>query len=437
MTKLSGVILGMALAGLVFASFGAGAAENSRATFTKDVLPILQQSCIACHREGGNDIAGMIAPMSLRTYAEVRPWSKAILKAVKSGKMPPWDATAEFNGVFLNERTITPEEVATIERWVDSGAARGNPSDAPAPLDLPANNGWNIGEPDLVIKLPEPYWVSDEVRDIQPSFSVAITEEQLPENRWLRAIEWKADSAVVHHIVGGSTAPGDIEFPDGSNRQSLGSIAPGEDPTIYPEGYGKILHKGATIRFGMHYHKEPGPGTGTWDQSMIGFRFWDPEKDPPVTHQVHWNGISTRGYEVPPGAKNWQVGAARTFDAATTILSFHPHMHLRGQDMKYVAFYADGTQETLLDVPAYDYDWQTNYIFEEPKLVPAGTRIEIFGHYDNSADNERNPDATIPVRGGALTTDEMFIGFISYTNTEPLTAEEVEANIHPSATGTD
>ncbi len=133
MTKLSGVTLGMALAVMVFGSFGADAAENSRVTFTKDVLPILQQSCIQCHREGGNDIAGMIAPMSLRTYTEVRPWSKAILKAVTSGQMPPWDTTVEFNGVFSNERTITPEDVATIERWVETGAARGNPSDAPAP----------------------------------------------------------------------------------------------------------------------------------------------------------------------------------------------------------------------------------------------------------------------------------------------------------------
>ena len=437
MTKLSGATLGMAFAVMVLGSFGVDAAENSRVTFTKDVLPILQQSCIECHREGGNNIAGMIAPMSLRTYAEVRPWSKAILKAVTSGDMPPWDATSEFNGVFSNERTITPEEVATIERWVETGAARGNPSDAPAPLDLQENNGWNIGEPDLVIRLPEPYWVADEVQDIQPRFMVEITEEQLPESRWLRAIEWKADSAVVHHIVGGSTPPGDIEFPDGSNRQSLGSIAPGEDPTIYPEGYGKILHKGSTIRFGMHYHKEPGPGTGMWDQSMIGFRFWDPEKDPPVTHQVHWNGISARGYEVPPGVKKWQVGAARTFDVATTILSFHPHMHLRGHDMKYVAYYPDGTQETLLDVPAYNYDWQTNYIFAEPKLMPAGTRVEIFGHYDNSVDNERNPDATVPVRGGALTTDEMFIGFISYTNTDSMTAEEIAGHLDSPSTGTD
>ena len=135
--------------------------------------------------------------------------------------------------------------------------------------------------------------------------------------------------------------------------------------------------------------------------------------------------------------KKWQVGAARTFDVATTILSFHPHMHLRGHDMKYVAYYPDGTQETLLDVPAYNYDWQTNYIFAEPKLMPAGTRVEVFGHYDNSVDNERNPDPTIPVRGGALTADEMFIGFISYTNTDSMTAEEIAGHLDSPSTGTD
>jgi len=435
MTKLRGAVLGLAILGMAF-SFTATAAD-SRVTFTKDILPILQQACVECHRESGNNIAGMVAPMSLRTYQEVRPWSKAILKAVTTGSMPPWDATAEFNGHFSNERVISPEQVALIEQWVNSGAPQGRPQDAPAPLELEAHNGWNIGEPDLIVKMPEPYWVADDVEDVQPSFVAEISEEQLPENRWLRSIEWKADSPVVHHIVGGSTAPGNVEFADGSSRQSLGSIAPGEDPTIYPEGYGKMLHKGSSIRFGMHYHKEPGPGTGVWDQSMIGFRFWDEEKDPVVEHQVHWNGISARGYEIPPGVEEWQVGAARTFPAATTLLSYHPHMHLRGQDMKYVAHYPDGTTETLLDVPAYNYDWQTNYILAEPKHLPAGTRVEVTGHYDNSTNNERNPDPATSVRGGAKTTDEMFIGFISYTNTAPLTAEEIQQQLSAGTTGTD
>ncbi len=402
-------------------------ANAEQVTFTKDVLPILQKNCVACHREAGNEIAGMVAPMSLRSYKEVRPWSKAILRQVKTRQMPPWDASAEFNGHFSNERTITDEEIATIEAWVESGAQRGRPQDAPEPVTFETNNGWNIGEPDLVIYIPEPYWVDDDVEDVQPRFTVEISEEQLPRNRWLRAIEWRADSEVVHHMVGGSTPPGDVEFPDGTNRQSLGSIAPGEDPTIYPEGYGKVLHKGSTIRFGMHYHKEPGPGTGLWDQSMIGFRYWDEKNDPPVHHQVHWNGISARHYEIPPNAAEWAVGTARTFEKATTILSFHPHMHLRGADMKYTAYYPDGTSEVLLDVPAYNYDWQTNYIYAEPKHVPAGTRIEIEGHYNNSTENELNPDSNLVVSPGGKTTDEMFIGFISYTDTDPISREDSAA----------
>lgn len=422
--------LGVACAVLAAGSVGA----QERVTFTKDVLPILQQQCIACHRVGGNNVAGMVAPMAFTTYEEVRPWSKAILRAIKQGKMPPWSAAPEFDGVFHNERRLTPEQIATIERWVETGAPRGNPEDAPPPIEFPESNGWNIGEPDLVIYMPEPYWVADEVDDLNISFETVIKDEELPRNRWLRAIEWRADSDVVHHIVGGSTAPGDVKFPDGSSSQSLGSIAPGEDPTIYPEGYGKILHKGSTIRFGMHYHKEPGPGTGVWDRSMIGFRFWDEEKDPPVTRQVHWNGISGFDFEIPPGYEKWPMGVARVFENDTTILSLHPHMHLRGMSMKYTAYYPDGTNEVLLDVPAYDYNWQINYVYDQPKLIPAGTRIEVTGTYNNSSSNPSNPDPTRPIRNGSSTDKhEMFIGFISYCDTKPMTIEESRRHLELGA----
>ncbi len=403
-------------------------ASAQQVTYTKDVLPILQEKCISCHRENGHNIAGMVAPMSFTSYREVRPWAKAIVKAITTKQMPPWGATPEYNGHFLNERVLTAEQANIIERWVEAGAPRGNPEDAPAPMGFPDHDGWNIGIPDLVVYLPEPYYVDDEVSDLNTSFVTEISEDLLPENKWLRSIEWRAGSDVVHHIVGGSVSPGEITLPDGTNFQSLGSIAPGEDPTIYPEGYGKILHKGSSIRFGMHYHKEPGPGTGTWDYSMIGFRFWDPEKDPPVKHQVHWNGISARGYEIPPGHAEWPVGTSRTFKNDTTILSLHPHMHLRGRDMKYVAFFPDGTQETILDVPTYDYDWQINYTYAEPRRVPAGTRIEVQGHYNNSTSNVRNPDPTAPIHGGETSDKhEMFIGFISYCDTNEFSAEESAA----------
>ena len=365
-------LMGLALLlALCTCATGALAADQSTpVTFTKDVLPILQEHCQTCHRPGGDNVAGMVAPMSLMTYAETRPWAKAIARNVQSGKMPPWFASEEQNGVFHNERTLPKEHIETLVAWVNTGTKRGRPNDAPAPIEFHGSDGWLAGTPDLVVTLPEPYFVPDDADDLYVTFvTEPLTAEELPYDRWLKAIEWRGDSEVVHHMVGSATVPG----PDGvDQRFELGSIAPGEEATEFPEGYGKLLRKGSKIHFNMHYHKEAGPGTGKWDQSTVGFQFWDEADDPPVVHPVHRNGITNRFFEIPPGHPAWEVGASRTFDADTTILSLHPHMHLRGKDARYVAFYPDGTQETLLDVPYFDFNWQLDYSFNEPKLVPAG-----------------------------------------------------------------
>jgi hypothetical protein len=157
---------------------------------------------------------------------------------------------------------------------------------------------------------------------------------------------------------------------------------------------------------------------------MVGFRFWDRDKDPRITHPVERNGIMNTSFEIPPGHSNWVVGASKTFNVGTTILSLHPHMHLRGKDAEYIAHYPDGTQETLVTVPNFDFNWQLDYFYNEPKKVPAGTRVEFTVHYDNSADNKYNPDHTISMGWGGPTTSEMMIGYISYTNTEPLAPPE-------------
>lgn len=415
MRPLSWGVNALAAAAMTAPAFAAEDAAR-RVTFTKDVLPIFQENCVICHRPGGANIAGMVAPMSLTDYEEARPWAKAIEQVVTEKVMPPWYASEEFSGHFQNERGLTDAEIATLVRWVRSGAPRGNPNDAPPPLEFEDTGGWVAGQPDLVIKLPEPYWVKDEVTDEYAYFTAEISKEQLPEDRWLRSVEWRPDSKVVHHIVGSEIyADADGE----PMRQSLGSIAPGEEPHVFPPGYGKKLRAGSKIYFSMHYHKEPGEGTGAWDQSMVGFRFWDQETDPPVRHNMIWRGISNGTFEIPPGENHWEVGAAITFDEDTLIHSLHPHMHLRGKDAKYVAVYPDGRREPLLFVPKWDFDWQLDYSYAEPKLVPAGTRVEFLAHYDNSTENEANPDATIPVRWGGPTTDEMMIGFIHYCAAEP------------------
>ena len=409
---------GILLFGAAIQTGAADDASNQRVTFYKDILPVIQENCQICHRPGGDNIAGLVAPMTFMSYQEVRPWAKSIRQVVLDRQMPPWDATRETEGLFANERTLTDEEIQLFSRWVSQGSVAGLPENAPPVKVFDSSEGWVIGKPDLIISLPEPYFVADEVEDIQPRFTFKITKEMLPEPRWLQAIEYKPDSEAVHHITGRATAPAIDGHPE--EVFSLGSIAAGEDPTIYPEGFGNLLRSGTEISVSMHYHKEVGPGTGLWDQSSIGFKFHPEGVE--IRHKVNWNGISNGGFEIPPGHENWEVGAARTFEKDTLFLSIHPHMHYRGKDMKYTAFYPDGTQEVLLDVDRYEYEWQTNYIYKEPKLIPAGTRVEVRAHYDNSEIRQ----ALVPklninraVSFGAASTDEMMVPFIAWTYIEP------------------
>ena len=418
---------------LVLVTASAGAAE--RVTFTKDILPILQENCQVCHRPGGDNIAGMVAPMSLMTYQEVRPWAKAIARAVHSKQMPPWDATDETAGVFANERTLSDEEIATVSTWVETGAARGNAQDAPEPIEFEDTGGWLIGEPDLYVRMPEAYWVADDVQDIQPRIEFTVTEEMLPEARWLQAIEYKPDSEVVHHITGRATAPATDAHEE--ETFTLGSIAAGEDPTIYPEGFGNLMRPGTEVSLSMHYHKETGAGTGVWDQSGIGFKFHP--KGTEIKHKVSWNIVGNYTFEIPPGHSNWEVGGGRIFEKDTVLLSIHPHMHYRGKDMKYTAYYPDGTEEVLLNVDRYEYEWQTNFLYSTPKILPAGTLVEVTSHFDNSETiKELVPKLNIEraVSFGAPSTDEMMNPFLSWTYVEPEEADALRAK-YGTETGTD
>jgi hypothetical protein len=239
----------------------------------------------------------------------------------------------------------------------------------------------------------------------------------------VQAIEWRGGSSVVHHIVGHAFAPG-----TGGSRgmaYGLGSIAPGEEPMHFPEGYAKLLVKGSRVVFAMHYHKEKGSGTGMWDQSQVAFKFFP--KGAQIRHFVDHNAIGSATFEIPPGHPSWKIGAARVFTEDTNLIALHPHMHMRGKDARYVAFYPDGTSEELLFVPAWDFNWQTDYSFRVPKLLPAGTRLEYVAHFDNSPANPANPNPNIPMVNGPNTTDEMMLGYITFAAAEPrsLTVEQV------------
>ncbi len=409
------------------------AAGNGPVTFTKDVLPILQENCQTCHREGGKNMSGMIAPMSFMTYQETRPWAKAIAKAVEVKEMPPWHASEATHDIFANETTLTEAEIDTLLTWVKTGAKRGNPADAPEPVEW--RSGWIMGEPDVILSFPEPFFVEDGTDDLYKNITVQLTEEQLPQDAWVQGIEFLPGSDVVHHIIAyaappGTEAMGDGEDTEGSNealrgRVMLGGLAPGTDARFLDDGFGIPIKKGGSVTFAMHYHKEAGAGTGQWDNSTLALKITTekPEREVGITTIAHG------AFEIPPYHAEWAVSGAKTFDKDLMLISLMPHTHLRGSATKYTAFYPDGSSELLLHTPEYDFNWQREYFYKEPKMIPAGTRIEFEIVYDNSQENADKIgfDPSRAVKFGGPTTDEMDLGWYTFAMQNPADEVEIEA----------
>jgi len=397
-------------------------AEASKVTFTKDVLPILQENCQDCHRPTGRNMSGMVAPMSFMSYQEVRPWAKAIARAVSDRMMPPWHASEATHDVFRNERTLTDAEVATIVTWVEQRAPRGNPKDAPEPMTFP--EGWYMGEPDLVLSFPEPFFVPDEAEDLYHNVNFDLTRDVLPEDQWVKGMEFMPGSEAVHHVISYAYTKG--ENGERGERMHLGGLAPGTDDHSFPVGYGKLLPADSMFTFAMHYHKEPGAGTGQWDNTSVAMKFHDEE----VTHAITTSPVAHGAFEIPPFHESWKVGGARIFEEDIDLLSLMPHTHLRGVYAKYTAFYPDGASEVLLEVPQYDFNWQTSYSYTDIKKLPAGTRIEWEIVYDNSESRatERGFNPERAVTFGQPTTDEMDLGWMSYApsagNVAPAAGDE-------------
>jgi mono/diheme cytochrome c family protein len=398
-------------------------------TFYEHVAPILQANCVSCHRPAGQNIGSLVAPMSLMTYEEARPWARSIALKVKAKEMPPWFADYP-KGTFTNERGLTDPQIETILAWVNGGAPAGDKAKGPAPVQFAdvENGGYSLGKPDLIVKMP-PYVLTDEAQDVQGVFTVQLTEEMLPHDVTVRAWEFRAGTYLagrdtVHHMCGGVIEPGDApvtpaEMGDGGKGAAslgLGCIAGGAEPQQLPEGFGRQLKKGSTILFNMHYYKQPGAGSGYTNEAEIGFYF----AKGPVAHKVRTKAIGTFGFEIPPQKANYRVGAAETLEKDTYILAYWPHAHLRAKAASYVATYPDGRKEVLLDVPRYDQSWQVTYKLREPKLLPKGTRIEVEMLFDNSADRaaKREFNANIGVKFGPRTQDEMMLGFLSFAEVE-------------------
>jgi hypothetical protein len=394
-------------------------ADAQQITWADQVAPLLYEKCVSCHRPG------QVAPMSLLSYQEARPWAKSIRAAVATRTMPPWFANPE-HGTFVEDPRLTDAEIEMITRWVAAGAPAGDLGKAPEPPTF--ESVWRIGEPDVVLTM-EPFQVTDEMED---HYQWVKVENPLDEDRWIKSIEIRPSFMEgAHHnltyIAPGSFTEADIAGAGRMEMDYVGGWAPGVMPVTYHDGYGKLLEAGSSIFFQMHYHKTPGPGTGGIDQTSVGLRFYDGEPENKLT--TLW--VVDPALNIPPGEANYQSASSFTFPHDAVLFNFTPHMHLRGKAMRFTATYPDGRQEILLDVPSYDFNWQLTYTPPEPLQLPAGTEVAVDAVFDNSADNPANPDPSIPVRWGEKTTDEMMIGFMDYSYADQANQEQMETHAVP------
>jgi peroxiredoxin len=370
-------------------------------TYASDVAAILQNKCQSCHRPK------QAAPFSLLSYDDAKRWSRSIREVVDDRRMPPWHADPRY-GHFENDRSLSSRERAVLLAWVDQGSPLGDPKVIPASRSFV--EGWTIGTPDVVFSIPE--------QTVQAQGKVNYQYFRVPtgftEDKWVSAIEpHPGDRSVVHHII--------VFLDDKSGRREhLAGYAPGEMPSVFPTGIGKRIPAGAELVFQVHYTPT---GKIKTDKSVVGFVF---AKEPPQ-HRAITHGIANPRFEIPAGDPNYEVRSNWTVRDDSHLLSFMPHMHLRGKDFLYTAVYPDGRREVLLSVPAFDFAWQSYYRLAEPKALPKGTRIECVAHFDNSDGNPANPDSKSAVRWGDQTDEEMMIGYIDYMPDAPVSIKASDA----------
>ncbi len=405
-------------------------------TFHKNVEPILQSRCQGCHHKGD------IAPMSLTTYQEARPWAKAIRAAVVTKKMPPWFADPKYSH-FDNDRSLSQSEIDTLVAWADTGALEGKPKDAPAPRTF--SEEWLIGKPDVIVQLPKAF---DLPATGAIPYQYIIVPTGFTEDKWVQSVEVRpSNRTVVHHIIASQREPransastrrgeysarpfelegaapaasGDSKTPAErrprnpgvggepamySNGDLLEVFVPGGRPPVLKDGQARLIKAGSDLVFQIHY---TATGKPEQDRTSIGFIF---AKQPPK-EQVKASLIFNQRFTIPAKAPDQQIEARAIVKRDVKLFSMLPHMHLRGKDFQFRAIYPSGESEVLLNVPRYDFHWQTNYYLKEPKLLPIGTVLEVIGHYDNSENNTNNPDANKEVHYGPQTWDEMLNGFL-------------------------
>jgi hypothetical protein len=415
-----------ALTVISFASIAvAMAAAPATPTFNKDVLPILQKNCQSCHRDGA------IAPMSLVTYEETRPYARAMARAVRNKTMPPWFADPAV-GHFRNAKILSDADVATIGDWAEGGALEGDAKDKPAPVDFA--DGWTIGKPDIVVTMPKDIDVPATGAIEQSNVLVRAHFEQ---DVWVKAAEVKpGNPRVVHHMkawVRPPDSPWMKDAPEGElydpPRGSAGFDAaaptvlsatgyrpvqdilakynPGVEGQAFATGSAaKFIAAGSDIVFEVHYTASGKPEK---DRSSVGLVLADA---PPQQRHLTTTAISASRFEIPAGDSNYAIKAETIVTENAKLVWVQPHMHYRGKDYELKVIYPSGEEVTVLRVPHYRFDWQVGYELAQPLDLPKGTTLRTVSHYDNSAANKFNPDPTKNIRFGAQSWDEMNVSFV-------------------------
>ena len=427
-------------------------------TFSKDVAPIVYDKCVSCHR------AGEVAPMTLISYEDVRPWAKVIKTKVTSREMPPWGADPEHSLKMRNDRSLSRAQIDTIVAWVDGGAPRGN--DAELPPVPTFSEGWTAGsEPDVVLEMPVEFDIPAEGElGVQMFYSkIPFAEDRFAETLELRP----GNRAVLHHAgvfvvdipEGAKIINGRLVAPDGKvaddraraefraeaatglpGSNKLLSWVPGRGVDNHRDDIGKRIPAGKYLNWQLHYNP-----TGKPEKDRTKLGIWFNKK--PVTHELlirqagdplatTKGGLSlyrAEGKEIeytadegstrrrsktpniPAYAENWHLTGVTAVTEDITLYAMSPHMHLRGKSLRWVIVYPDGREQTILDVPKFDFNWQIQYELEEPLHIPAGSKILGIGVYDNSPKNRWNPSPNLEVYWSEQSWDEMYQPFTEYS----------------------
>ena len=402
---LTGLLDGAAAAGTAPPSEGAEidfaarpAAAPRDVSYTRDIVPILRDNCVNCHRDGA------IGSWSMSSHAMVRGWSPMMREVVMTRRMPPGQIDPHVGKPIADVAGLSVDEQLALVRWIDAGSPIDGDADPLAELTFETPR-FTLGEPDLVYQIPPQEIPATGVID----YRYIPVELNLDRDVWVRAMEFvPGDRQVLHHVIAYLSSPADRTVrgrATGAARgESVGGFAPGRQPDQFRDNSGRLIRKGSNLLLQMHYTTS---GRATVDTTEIGIYLHD---EPPA--YVMSGGVAgQRRFLVPPGAKEYKLEGEQLIERDAYLYEMTPHMHFRGKYMSYTAEYPDGTSETLLSVPKYDFNWQFNYALREPLFLPAGTRLVARGAMDNSDRNPGNPDPSLPVHFGLQTKHEMFFGF--------------------------